>query len=482
MKSQCKAIWGHILAALIYLSKHTLPPFVRPPRFASRTRPSAARPETAPHRHRSLGGIRRPAVFLIPLIALLVGASQFAAEESYVLNLTADVAERQEILEKSIVKNPLELITQDEVDAAYFAAAELPHDATFDCFQAPTNAPISVPTGTCVWWVMRTQVTNHYPTPLESVIVTDYFPAELNVKVLAPDPGQWTFEDSGSGMDLLWCVTGNLGAGECQKKQSLAQDRLPVDGEASLFVLAFTGLSALGQQEYTSEGTYELNSGARLEAFRVAETTIENKKGPSPLVSVSLDQFSEETEPIFVEALDPIISTLSADPPATATPVPTATPIPTATPVPTAMSVQPTPTATPTNDTPATSTPTPTSTSTPTSTPTDVCGDTPTPTPTTTSTATPTGTLTPTATATPTGTLTPTATATPTPTNTPAADCAPSDTPTPTITPTPTTTPTPPDATITPTPIPTAMPAPTVTATPTATPTVTATATSEASP
>ena len=494
MKSQWKAIWGHILAVLTYL-RHTLPPVVRPPRFISRARPKAARPKSAPQGHRSHRSIRRPAVLLIPLVALLLGATQFAAQESYVLNLSAAVNERPEVLEKSIVKNPLDLITQEEVDAAYFAATGLAPDAAFDCLQAPTNEPIDVPTGTCVWWVMRIQVSNLYPTPLESVFVTDHFAAELNgaalgelpvhVEVLEHTRGESGLDGFDTQVRIRWCVTGNLGAaGECEKKGDPALDRLPPGESAFLDLLVFTKLNPADQQEYTSPGTYELNSGARLEAFRVAETVYQDKKGSDPVITEDLDRFTEETDPILIEAYAITAAPIAEEVIVALTPTPTAALAPTVpptavlTPTPTATAVlTPTvpPTAALTPTVPPTAVLTPTQTATPTSTPTEVCGATPTPTPT----ATPT--------ATPTVTSTPTPTATPTPTNTPQADCGLSDTPTPTATPTttatpaatatPTTTPTPPPTatstpTPTPTPSPTPVPAPKPTASSTPTPEV----------
>ena len=487
MKSQWKAIWGYILAVLTYL-RHTLPPVVRPPRFISRAQPRAAGPKSAPDRRQPLRAIRRPAFLLIPLVALLFGATQFAAQESYVLNLSAAVNERPEVLEKSIVKDPLALITQEEVDAAYFAATGLAPDAAFDCLQAPTNEPIDVPTETCLWWVMRIEVSNLYPTPLESVFVTDHFAAELNgtalgelpvhVELLGHSQGESGLDGFGTQVRIRWCVTGNLdAAGECEKKGDPALDRLPPGASASLDVLVFTKLNPAGRQEYTSPGMYELNSGARLEAFRVAETVFQDKKGSDPVITEDLDRFTEETDPILIEAYEITAAPIAEEVIVALTPTPTValpTVPPTAVLTPTVPpTAVPTPTSTPkaTNIPPPEATSTPTAT--PTSTPAEVCGATPTPTPT----ATPT--------ATPTVTSTPTPTATPTPTNTPQADCEPSDTPTPTATPTttatpattstPTVTPTPPaaSATATPTPTPTVTPTPVPTPKPTATPTPT---------
>ena len=277
----------------------------------------------------------RVRIAILALIVTLVGIAYFAAEESYVLDIQARLQSPPTVVSKAVVKNPLQKVTQDDVDAAYFrvTGADLATNFdpdTFDCQQADTNFPILVPIKTCVWWVMRITVRNLFDNPISNVMVTDRFAAELagkpldsgvpvHVEVLTHSRGSSGSQSFETQYRLLWCVTGNLDevAEECVKKGD-ERDLLQPGEVATLDMLVFTKLNPNGQiklqkegiydprfQEYTSPCTadmekplcYELNSGATAK-WRDTKTGA---------------QMSESTDPIKVGTIQTTSLTLNTD-------------------------------------------------------------------------------------------------------------------------------------------------------------------------
>jgi len=277
----------------------------------------------------------RVRIAILALIVVLVGAAYFAAEESYVLNITASVKAPPTVVSKAVVKDPLQKVTQDQVDDAYFRvtganlATNFDPD-TFDCQQADTNFPILVPINTCVFWVMRITVRNLFDNPISNVMVTDRFGAELagkpldsgvpvHVEVITHSRGNSGGQLFETQYRLLWCVTGNLDevAEECVKKGD-ERDLLMPGERATLDMLVFTKLNPNGQiklqkegiydprfQEYTSPCTpdmekdlcYELNSGATAK-WRDTKTGA---------------QMSESTDPIKIGTIQTTSLTLNTD-------------------------------------------------------------------------------------------------------------------------------------------------------------------------
>ena len=251
------------------------------------------------------------------------------------------------------------------------------------CMPADSESPLEVPIETCVWWVLRIQVTNSFPdTAMEDLVVRDLFGAEMDgqplsdvpvdVEVITHSRGQSGKETFETQVRINWCVTGDLVGGECLDGGQL----LPGES-AYLDMLVWTKLNPSGRQEYTSAGTYQMNSGA------TAQWLDQSGAKCAPLPDCP------STAPIDVMAFEP-----STTPTATETPTPTADPPPEDSPT---ATTTPTQTDTPTPSATATTTATATATSTPTETPTEVA----------TVTETPTATASPTPTATATGTPTP---------------------------------------------------------------------------
>ncbi len=230
------------------------------------------------------------------MVVVLIGASQFRAFESYILEISGHLQPPPVTISKTVVKNPLELVRPQEVDADYFAITARKADPTFHCLQADATAPIVVPTGACVFWVVRITVTNGFANPISNVVVTDDFGAELAVKPLGGVPVHVdTITDGSAGQThyhLLWCVTGSLNdvAVQCNKTGD-TNDLLAPGAARSINVLVFTRLNPAGRQEYTSACPaaalcYELDSGA-------TATWIDTKGG---------SQMSQTTEHIRVGA------------------------------------------------------------------------------------------------------------------------------------------------------------------------------------
>ena len=311
---------------------------------------------------------RRLTIGLLGLGLIVAGISGFAASTSQWVNIFARVEQPPTVV-KHVLKDP--------------DLTGSPVQPPVGCMPADSEPPLEVPIETCIWWVLRIQVTNSFPdTIMEDLVVTDRFGAELdgqplsdvpvNVEVITHSRGQSGKETFETQVRINWCVTGDLDvAGECVDGGQL----LPGES-AFLDMLVWTKLNPSGKQEYTSPGAYEMNSGA------TAKWLDQNGVQCAPLADCP------STPSIMVEAIE-AITTVTA----TATPTPTADPPPEDTATATAT---PTRTSTPTFTATATATATSTATSTPTETPTATA--TATETPTATATETPTATVTPTAT------------------------------------------------------------------------------------
>jgi hypothetical protein len=324
---------------------------------------------------------RRLTVGLLGLGLIVGGVSGFAASTSQWVSIIARVEQPPPTIVKHVLTDPG--LTQEQVDAITQAFSGLT-----GCVQADADPPIEVPTGTCVWWVMRIEVTNTFSGTdhsMQNVVATDTFGAELDgqplndvpvdVQVITHSRGRYCQDNFESQVRITWCVTGDLVGGNC-----VDGGALPPGETDFLDMLVWTKLNPAGKQEYTCPGTYQMNCGATL------KWVDGNGVQCGPLANCP------STPPIDVTASKPGAGTTT--PTATRTGTPTGTR--TATPSPPRS---PTPTKTAKATRTPTRTPTPKRTRTPTRTPTM------TPTPTSTSTSTPTLTATPTTAAGSTGTL-----------------------------------------------------------------------------
>jgi len=193
---------------------------------------------------------RRVLPVVVAVIAIVSGAVGFAAYESHIVSITARVEQRP-LLEKHVVPDP----------------SHLPAQPPAGCVPGDANPPIEVPAETCLWWVMRIEMSNPFNVALENVVITDHFGAELDVvppadapvdvEVVTHSRGQPKKEVFQTQVRITWCVTGDLlPDGTCSGGQ------LDPGDSAYLDLLVYTKTNPSGKQEYTEAGTYEMNSGA----------------------------------------------------------------------------------------------------------------------------------------------------------------------------------------------------------------------------
>jgi len=115
-------------------------------------------------------------------------------------------------------------------------------------YTAPTT--VTAPMGQNVEWFIK--ITVHPPYPIEDVVVTDRFGAEIEIDPPFPysiTDGTVSYYTKGNSNKVF--LTWNIGT-------------LPACHTAKLVIKISTDLNPAGKQEYTSPGTYELNSGAVL--------------------------------------------------------------------------------------------------------------------------------------------------------------------------------------------------------------------------
>lgn len=196
------------------------------------------------------------------------------------------------------------------------------------------SGPDPVTVGTYQEWFFTIVVSNPFDFPIEDVLVTDHFGAELDVVIVSHTGGTATTEVVGQQARIAWTI-----------------DLLDPGHSQTLVVRAFTTLNPGGQQSYSSPGRYEQNSGATMRWIdpnghqdsastdSIVVTVVEPAGGDD----VSSDSVAP-TDDAGV-AIDPPPSA-TATPPAVA-PVASATPrsTPIAPPIDTPVASAPTPTA-----------------------------------------------------------------------------------------------------------------------------------------
>jgi hypothetical protein len=140
----------------------------------------------------------------------------------------------------------------DETGGQYFElenAEDIP-EAINDMLKAEAEETLTITESTETQWAVVIDVTNTYGYTMEDVVVKDRFGAEIEIdEVLEITDGTYTETTKGKSAKVF--LTWDIGD-------------LP-DGEtARLALLVSTDLNPAGKQEYSSPGTYELNSGATL--------------------------------------------------------------------------------------------------------------------------------------------------------------------------------------------------------------------------
>lgn len=133
----------------------------------------------------------------------------------------------------------------------------------------------AVPLGMDVAWMIWINVTNSGPNKWTDVVVKDRLGGELEFHyVCYITLGSLTYETKGATekVFLTWTI------GE-----------LPAGGVASVCFMISTDVNPGGQQEYTSPGDYELNSGATLK-YKMCGTQYSYSTEPIPITVVGEEE------------------------------------------------------------------------------------------------------------------------------------------------------------------------------------------------
>ncbi len=200
--------------------------------------------------------MRRQA-FILATVALFLGAVPLvSAYEAHLINVTAHVEERF-----NIVKT-MRLATPDEIrDFGTPCPDPNPQTGT-----DPANVPIE----TCVVWLVTITASNPHSYSITEVVVTDNFSAEMAGEPLGSIPVDLFIKTHSRGKSgkesfetqyrITWYVTWQ--SGEPADPETIDNSGwLEPGGSATLEILVWTKLNPSGRQEYTSPGTYTLNSG-----------------------------------------------------------------------------------------------------------------------------------------------------------------------------------------------------------------------------
>ena len=217
--------------------------------------------------------------FILATVALFLGAVPLvSAYEAHMINVIAHVEERFNIIKTMRLATPAE-IAESGIQ-----------------FPGPTNPPAvsdpsTVPIETCVVWLVTITASNPHSYPITEVVVTDHFSAEMGGEQLGSLPVELYIKGHSrgkSGKDsfetqyrITWHVTWNEAEGD-------NSGWLAPGESATLTMLVWTKLNPSGRQEYTSPGTYTLNSGP----------TMKWLDGPDGY------QFSNEGSPLHIEAYE----------------------------------------------------------------------------------------------------------------------------------------------------------------------------------
>ena len=194
---------------------------------------------------------RRFLPLVIVGVLLLAMVPAVSAYEGHLVNITAHVKGRFDFIKCMRLANDGEIA--DAINPGIEPVIVFPGDPN-----PPTvTDPARVPVETCVVWMVTIAINNNHDYPMQDVVVTDHFGAELAVAVwdveplsswdVVVDPKTHTRPD-GTTFETQYRVTWYVGT------------LLPGEG-ATLDLLVWTKLNPAGKQEYTSPGDYTLNSG-----------------------------------------------------------------------------------------------------------------------------------------------------------------------------------------------------------------------------
>lgn len=229
----------------------------------------------------------------IAVVVVLAGAlPAVSAYESHMINVTARVEERFNVFKV------MRLAEDWEIQEAIDAGVNLPPGP---CNPEGVTEPGYVPIETCVVWVVTIMVMNPHDYPINNVTVKDNFSAEVGASGDETLPYDLDFKEHSRGKSnkepfitqyrITWYVTYVSGNVEDPEDPLDPLDNsgemLPGDSEY-LVLLVWTKLNPSGRQEYTTPGTYTLNSGPT-----------------AKWLDPDGHQFSSEGDSLYVVAYDP---------------------------------------------------------------------------------------------------------------------------------------------------------------------------------
>ncbi len=209
---------------------------------------------------------RRLLTVILVLALLAAVAPAVSAYESYLVNVKAHVEQRFNVFKTA------RLATENEIQDAIASGVNFPHPPNPDTVTEPDNVPVF----TCVAWIVTIVVSNPHSYPITEVTVKDNFSAELGAEPLSSLPVDLTILSHSRGKSkkesfltqyrILWYVTYVSGDPEVPETVDNSGWMEPGDTEI-LEILVWTKLNPSGKQEYTSPGTYTLNSGPTAKWF-----------------------------------------------------------------------------------------------------------------------------------------------------------------------------------------------------------------------
>jgi hypothetical protein len=218
--------------------------------------------------------------------AVLVAAVPLvSAYEAHMFNVKVHVEERFNC------EKVVEAATEDDV--AYLVEnGIIPEE-----WDPEPGDPYVVPAYTCVVWLVTVHFTNPNDYPITNVVVTDRWGAELggvpldeespvNLFIKTHSRGKANKESFETQYRITWYVT--YQSGNVAFPEEVDNSGVVGPGEEEYLQLyVWTKLNPSGRQEYTTPGTYTLNSGPTAKWF-----------------DLEGHQFSFEGESWYIEAVD----------------------------------------------------------------------------------------------------------------------------------------------------------------------------------
>ena len=229
---------------------------------------------------------RRALIALLVLVVLAAAVPAVSAYESYLINVKAHVKYPFNVFKT------MRLATAEEIAAAEALGVVFPNPPN----PPEVTEPDMVPVFTCVAWIVEITVNNPYDYPITEVTVKDNFSAELGAEPLDSLPVDLTVLSHSRGKSgkqafptqyrIDWYVT--YISGDVNDPETVDNSDWMLPGESeTLTMMVWTKLNPSGRQEYTSPGTYTLNSGPTAKWF--------DPDG---------HQFSSEGDPLYIYAYE----------------------------------------------------------------------------------------------------------------------------------------------------------------------------------